>query len=216
MTEHALVDGTRVRIRPVTADDAQGFRDAWERLSPASRQRRFGTSTRLTDEMVRYFTNVDGKDHIALAAIIDSPDLKTESGVGVARCIRLAEDPQVAEAAVTVIDAMQGLGLGRLLVQALATAASEAGIKRFRGEGLAENVPLRSLLSDLGIEPRFEDEGTIVFDVDISQVANEPSSPVRRWMRAAVSSIDEAVSAVNALRGAHDARAARGNDRSGK
>ena len=215
MTEHVLADGTRVRIRPITADDAQAFREAWDKLSPASKHRRFfGNFTNLTDEMVRYLTDVDGKDHIALAAVVDSPDLKTESGVGVARCIRLAGEAEVAEAAVTIVDSMQGRGLGRLLVKSLAKAAADAGIKRFRGEGLADNAPLRSLLSDLGIDPTHADHGVIVFDVDISRVhhdASDPDSSVRRWMRAAATSFGGAVSAVSAL--PWPTRAGRGGSR---
>lgn len=191
MSEHALSGGGLVRIRPVTADDAAALRDAWKRLSPMSRHRRFfGSVTALTDEMVRYLTDVDGKNHIALAAVIDSPDLKTETGVGIARCIRLKDEPEVAEAAVTVVDDMQGKGVGRLLLQELAKAACAVGIRRFRGEGLADNAPLRSLLSDLGIAPHRTDEGTFVFDVDISDVASSSDSPVRRWLRAAVSSLE--------------------------
>lgn len=191
MSEHALPGGGRIRIRPVTSDDAAALREAWKRLSPVSRHRRFfGSVTALTDEMVRYLTDVDGTNHIALAAVVDSPDLKTETGVGIARCIRLKDEPSVAEAAVTVVDEMQGKGVGRLLLQELAKAACAVGIQRFRGEGLLDNAPLRGLLADLGIEPRAGDDGTFVFDVDISDVAHATDSPVRRWLRAAVTSLE--------------------------
>lgn len=194
MTEYVLGDGTTVRIRPITPEDAPGLRAAWEGLSPVSRRRRFfGSVTNLTDEMVRYLTEVDGHDHIALAAVLDSNDLKEEEGVGVARCIRLKNEPRVAEAAVTVIDSMQGRGLGRILVQELAKAAYDAGIRRFRGEGLADNLALRSLLTDLGISPTPTAEGTVMFEVDISNAGAEPNSPVRRLLRAAVSTFGEAV-----------------------
>lgn len=197
MSEHVLEGGTRVRVRPMTAADGPALREAWSRLSMTSRRRRFfGAVTQLTDDMVRYLTTVDGKDHIALAAIVDSPDLKTERGIGVARCIRLKDEPEVAEAAVTVIDEMQGRGVGRLLVEELARAAYAAGIKRFRGEALEENVPLRSLLHDLGIVPTHTDEGTIVFDIDIQGAGHAPGSPLRRWLRAAVTSIGGAVNAL--------------------
>lgn len=203
MSEHVLADGTHVRIRPLTKGDAPALREAWERLSAASRQHRFfGPVPRLTDEMVRYLTDVDGHDHIALAAIVDSVDLKTERGVGVARCIRLDDEPEVAEAAVTVIDEMQGQGVGRLLATALAAAASRAGIKRFRGELLEENAKVRALLSDLGIAPKRDDQGIMVFDVDISRAASfgeELGSvrAVRDWMRAAATTLGEAVASIS-------------------
>lgn len=200
MSEHVLSDGTRIRIRPVTPDDGPLLRAAWKHLSPASRHRRFfGGLSSLSDEMVRYLTHVDGKDHIALAAVLDSPDLKSEVGLGVARCFRLKDAPDVAEAAVTIVDAWQGKGLGRLLASSLAEVAHRAGIKRFRGEALEDNVPLRALLSDLGIVPTHTHEGTVVFEVDIQGVGQEPASPLRRWMRAAVSTLEGAVNTLGFL-----------------
>ncbi len=194
-SEHVLADGTHLSIRPLEAADAAALRAAWAKLSPESRRSRFMGAVALSDSMVRYLTEVDGKDHIALAAVVTSPDLKEETGVGVARCIRLHGEPDVAEAAVTVVDDMQGRGVARALVQALATEARGAGIRRFRGELLPDNAKVRALLSDLGIVPTLNADGTMVFEVDISSVpalGGEPASPLRRWMRSAISRIRKA------------------------
>jgi len=69
--------------------------------------------------------------------------------VGIARFIRLKDDPAVAEAAVTVVDHMQRRGLGKLLVSALAQAARERGITRFRAEVLRTNEAMLALLREL-------------------------------------------------------------------
>jgi len=68
----------------------------------------------------------------------------------VARCVRLAPGSAEAEFAIVVGDALQGLGLGRLLVSQLAAAAAAAGIRRFSATTLADNIALVRLLDGLG------------------------------------------------------------------
>ncbi|MEO7327115.1 MAG: hypothetical protein ABI193_00960, partial [Minicystis sp.] len=103
--QHQLADGTTVTLRLIGEDDGPALRQAFARLSPISRYRRFLSDTReLTDDMVHYLTAIDGQDHLAVVATTDSLDLKSEVGLGVARFIRLKDEPEVAEAAVTVLD----------------------------------------------------------------------------------------------------------------
>ena len=140
LSEHRLADGTLVQVRAIRASDADELRRGYERLSPRSRYLRFlSPAPQLTDEVVRYLTEVDGVDHFALVALRVSHDLKTEDGLGVARFFRLPETPEVAEVAVTVVDEMQGKGLGRLLTRLVADAARERGIRAFRAEVAVEN-----------------------------------------------------------------------------
>src|SRR6202012_995416 len=101
-----------------------------------------------------YLTQVDGDDHGAVVAGTDSLDLKTEVGLGVARFVRLEDEPGVAEAAGTVVDDAQGKGVGRLLLTALATLALGRGVRVFRGEVLAENTRMCHLLEELGATMR--------------------------------------------------------------
>ncbi len=188
--EHVLADGARVTLRFIQPDDADELRRCFARLSPRSRYQRFlGGVPELTDAMVTYLTQVDGADHVAIVAATDSLDLKTEVGLGVARFVRLADDPEVAEAAVTVLDEAQGRGIGRLLLSALAALALARGVRAFRGEVLAENATMRHLLDEVGAATRAEDGQTLVFDVPlhgpVEAVAREPSHPLRRLLRAA-------------------------------
>jgi GNAT superfamily N-acetyltransferase len=166
--EHTLPDGTAIALRHIRPDDAPALRRAFAELSPESRFLRFfGAVTTLSDEMVSYLTNVDGKDHVALVALQASPDLKTERGVGVARFIRAPDDSEAAEVAVTVVDDMQHRGVGRVLLTTLAEAAHERGITRFRAEVLEANAPLRRLMEEVHAVPRSEKDGTILFDVPL-------------------------------------------------
>ena len=197
--EHVLSNGARVTLRHIRPSDADELRRGFERLSSESRYRRFFSALgELTPERLRYLTEVDGVDHVAIVAVGTSPDLKNEVGYGVARFVRLADAPDVAEAALTVVDAMQHQGLGRILGLTLAEAARERGISHFRGETLATNAPVRQLLVDVGAEVRVESPNAIVFDVALGPPPREGihrDSSFRKLLRAT------AVSASELLRG---------------
>jgi RimJ/RimL family protein N-acetyltransferase len=125
-------------IRPIRPDDKAALRRGLEHLSPESRHQRFLTpKPRFTSAELRYLTEVDGVDHVALVAVpVDHPDRI----VGVARFVRLRDDPEAAEAAVTIADELQGRGLGRELGRRLTDAARARGIRRFTATLLGENV----------------------------------------------------------------------------
>ncbi len=191
-TEHVLADGTVVFVRPIRREDAALIRDGFERLSPESRYRRFfGAVTHLTDEVLEYLTNVDGVDHVAFVAGQVTLDLKAERGLGVARFVRLADEPEVAEAAVTVVDDMQRKGLGRILLSTLADAARERGIKRFRGEVLRTNEPMQQILSDVSAHMVRADGMTAEYDVELDPAPHGGTtvSALARLLREAAGSM---------------------------
>jgi GNAT superfamily N-acetyltransferase len=176
-----LRDGTPVLVRPIRPDDKGLIRQGFDRLSPASRYRRFlAPVDELSDAELRYLTEIDYIDHFAWAALrADRPD----GGLGVARYIRLKEEPEVAEAAVTVIDEYQGKGLGTLLLALLAAAAVAAGIRSFRAYVLEGNVPMRELLETLGARTEFDSPGVVRFDVPLDPDLL-PESPAGNVLRA--------------------------------
>jgi GNAT superfamily N-acetyltransferase len=171
-----LENGTRVTLRCILPSDKDEVRRQFRRLSPDSRYRRFFTGiSDLSDQMLRHLTEVDGHDHFALIALVESLDLKTEDGAGVARFVRLEGDPEVAEAAVTVVDDMQQKGLGRVLLEALAEAAKERGIKSFRGEVLTSNSAMRHILESSGATAHDTGTDTIAFDVPLESTDAQSS-----------------------------------------
>jgi RimJ/RimL family protein N-acetyltransferase len=186
--EHTLADGSRVRLRYIRPEDADELRRGFDRLSPASRYRRFlGGVGHLSDENIRYLTNVDGHDHVAIVAARLRPD-GTEEGLGVARFIRVAGEPKVAEAAITVVDDEQHKGIGLLLGLALAAAARDRGIDHFRGEVLGNNEAVQQLLREVGAVLRAAEDDRIVFDLalDRESPATAPRDlPLRRLLGAA-------------------------------
>ena len=175
--ETTLRDGTPVLVRPVRPTDKDLLRRGFERLSETSRVRRFMTPLgELPEEQVRYLTEIDYIDHFAWAAVrADRP----EEGLGVARYVRLEEDPRIAEAAVTVVDEYHGRGLGTLLLALLALAARAAGITTFRGFVLEENAPMQEVVRALGVEARHVEPGVVQLDVPLD-AGLLPDSPLKR------------------------------------
>lgn len=163
-----LKDGTRAYIRLVCPSDKSHLIRGFGRLSPESRYMRFmGAKQELSAKELRYLTEVDQLDHFAIGAMRVLPD-GSEDGIGIARLIRLREEPAVAEAAVAVIDEMQGKGLGRHLLKRLAEAAHERGIERLRCELFANNRRVRALLEELA-EQTFasEEDGVVTLDLTL-------------------------------------------------
>jgi GNAT superfamily N-acetyltransferase len=147
--ELTLRGGMRIRMRPIVPDDKPRLVEGFERLSPLSRYRRFlAAVTRLRPDQLARLTEIDYVNHFALGAI--AVDEAGEPGVAVARYVRYEADPETADAAVTVLDAYQGHGLGTLLMRALGAVARENGIRRFRADVLADNRPVREMLTRLG------------------------------------------------------------------
>ncbi|MGO9886422.1 MAG: N-acetyltransferase family protein [Solirubrobacteraceae bacterium] len=142
-----LRDGSRVRLRQGHSSDKELLLRGFERLSPESRYRRFlAAMPELSEETVRSLLEVDHHDHEAIIAL----DPKTGEGIGVARYVRDALRPDVAEVAVTVIDDWQGRGVGTLLLEVLSARAREEGIATFTALMLATNREMMDVLEALG------------------------------------------------------------------
>jgi len=146
--EISLADGTRVSIRALGPGDEALLQRHFDRLSPRSRYQRFlGGKSGLTARELDFLVHPDWATHVALVAVLaDRPD----EPLGIARFVRVPEDPAVAEPALAVVDSMQSHGLGRQLIARLVEAARERGIERLRWVMLQENGPIRHLVGALG------------------------------------------------------------------
>jgi RimJ/RimL family protein N-acetyltransferase len=185
-----LRDGSAVLVRPVQAADAPLLADGFARLSDRSRQMRFlARKDQLSTAEVRYFTNVDHHDHEALGAVSRADG----RGVGVARYVRDAEDPQAAELAVTVVDDWQGRGLGSELLAQLTGRARHAGIRRFTALAAADNAAVAGLLRSAGAELTGYGPGTVEYQITLAPGDEQtlrwraplPDDPARAGRRAA-------------------------------
>lgn len=164
--ETTLRDGTRVVLRPLRAGDRGALRRVFERLSPASRERRFFAPIGdLTPQMLDRLTDVDDVDRFAWLAFTRVDGGERE--VGIARYARLPGDPEAAEAAVTLVDDYQGRGIGTLLLRALSAVARENGVRRLVGSVLQENVAMRAVLRDAGARLDHDSPGVLCFTVEL-------------------------------------------------
>ena len=148
-----LRDGTRVRLRPIQPDDKHLVVRGFERLSEDSRYRRFFTPmSELPPAQLEYLTEVDHHDHEAVLAVDEHGE-----PVGVARYVRSTSEPDAAEAAVAVVDDWQGRGVGRALLNRLATRAREEGVSRFTALVQADNQAALELIGGLPPSERSRD-----------------------------------------------------------
>jgi len=135
-----------VYVRAIRPQDKELLAAAISRLSPASSRARFLTpKSHFTRPELRYLTEIDGYNHAAFVAI-DRGQI-----VGVARYVRLAEDPNAAEAAIVIGDPYQGRGLGRSMGLRLADHARRCGIRRFTGTMLSDNVAAHRLFAAISM-----------------------------------------------------------------
>lgn len=154
--------GPDVVLRPIRPDDADALVHMHAGLSDRTLHQRFlGAHPRLSQTELRYLTEVDGRDHVALV-VADGGDL-----LAVGRWIREPEDPSTAEAAFLVADGLQGRGVGSILAAGLADLAAAAGVQRLTGTMLATNR------ASISLYVRLDQSLTVRRDGFVTEVAAE-------------------------------------------
>lgn len=134
MAPSFLPDGTPIHLRPIRPDDKVLLQRGLANLSLQSTVQRFlGPKPPFSDAELRYLTEVDGVDHVAIVVIAEilGPLELEEELIAVGRFVRDPDRPDHAEVAITVGDAFQGQGLGTLLGTTLAGEARARGIRHF-------------------------------------------------------------------------------------
>ena len=131
-----------VRIRPITPEDKPLLAAGIRQLSPESAMRRFlSPKVSFSAAELRYLTEVDQVDHVALVAV----DPVSDGLIAVARSVRVARD--TAEVALVVGDPWQRMGLGRRLLELV---AERAAVEKLSGTMLATNRGAVKLLRGFG------------------------------------------------------------------
>jgi RimJ/RimL family protein N-acetyltransferase len=140
-----LPDGASILVRPIRPDDKRMLEEGLRHLSDESVQRRFLTLKRsFSRSELRYLTEVNGRDHVALVA--EYPGDAVRRLIAVARFVRDADDPAAAEAAIVVADDWQRRGVGTELAEQLAEEARRNGIRRFTATMASDNLAARRLM----------------------------------------------------------------------
>jgi acyl-CoA synthetase (NDP forming)/GNAT superfamily N-acetyltransferase len=149
-----LSDGSAAHLRQIRPEDAPAIVEFHSRMSERTRYLRyFSPYPRIPERDLERFVNVDHHDREAFV-VVSGPQI---SAVG--RYERLGHDSPEAEVAFVVEDAHQGRGIGSVLLEHLAQAARENGIKRFVAEVLPQNGGMLRVFSDFGylIQRRYAD-----------------------------------------------------------
>jgi acetyltransferase len=121
--------------------------DGLRHLSDESVQRRFLTLKRsFSRSELRYLTEVDGRDHVALVA--EYPGEPVRRLIAVGRFVRTADDSD-AEVAIVVADDWQRRGVGSAISDLLADEARRRGIRRFTATMASDNIAAQKLMQRL-------------------------------------------------------------------
>ncbi len=149
-------------IRPDDRDALQGFHVAQSQRS--TYMRFFATMERLSERDLSRFTETDNVDRVAIVATITRDGV--EVIVGVARFDRIEQDE--AEVAFNISDSLQGRGLGSVLLEHVAAAAREVGIRKFYAEVLPQNGRMLSVFKEAGYaQAQHVDDGIVTVTVDL-------------------------------------------------
>lgn len=164
-----LTDGSTTRLRPIRPDDADALQEFHVAQSERSTYLRFFASLeRLPERDLERLVTVDHVTRVALVAVSGAPEAgQRERILGVARYDVV--EPETAEVAFNISDAHQGKGLGSVLLEHLAAAARERGVRRFVAEVLPQNGRMLAVFKDAGYAVRQRTEDGVVavgFDID--------------------------------------------------
>ena len=169
-----LRDGSKVRLRPIRPDDTDAWLFLFSRLSTRTIYMRFHhVIAEVTRAEAETYTNIDYENNFALVAILGEPPDQRIIAIG--RFARLA-NPERAEVAFLVEDSHQGRGISTHLLEHLAIAAREKGIRVFEAEVLAENRDMMEVFQDFGftVDAQYA-EGTfhVVFPIEHTEVVEQ-------------------------------------------
>ncbi|WP_109527615.1 MULTISPECIES: bifunctional acetate--CoA ligase family protein/GNAT family N-acetyltransferase [Nocardia] len=151
-------DGRVVRLRPITAEDAERLQRFHAALSDRTRYLRyFGPYPRISVKDLYRTTHVDYHDRVGLVVELG------EQIIAVGR-YELLDRPgrRAAEVAFVVADEHQGRGLGSILLEHLAGSAAENKIETFVAEVLAENTTMVTVFREAGYQVERSRDGSVL------------------------------------------------------
>ncbi len=180
-----LADGGAVHVRPAAATDGPAILAMHERMSERTRYLRyFQAVAHISPAQLAVFTDVDHVSAVGLVAELGGDIIAAGS------YHRDPRNPDTAEVAFVVQDGQQRRGLGSILLEHLAAAAQERGIRRFTAEVLGENQSMLRVFIDAGYEVTREfSSGVVDLGFDIRPTASSLAVITSREHRAESRSI---------------------------
>jgi acyl-CoA synthetase (NDP forming)/GNAT superfamily N-acetyltransferase len=179
-----VADGGTVHLRPILPSDADALIEFHGGLSVRTRYLRyFSAYPRMPERDVIRFTTVDHDDRVGLITLL------ADKIIAVGRYERTPGTDE-AEVAFVVADVHQGRGIGSVLLEHLAAAARERGIKRFTAVVLAENDAMLRVFRDAGYQTsRHIEYGEVSLDFEIDETGLTESVMREREQHAEARSI---------------------------
>ncbi|MFC5994941.1 GNAT family N-acetyltransferase, partial [Pseudonocardia hispaniensis] len=162
-------DGGIVHLRPILPSDADALVDFHARLSDRTRYLRyFGPYPRIPPRDLKRFTHVDHRNRVAFIGLLGDEIIAVGRYEGLSGDAADGGKPRSAEVAFVVRDDHQGRGLGSILLEHLAAAARENGLRRFEAEVLMENHQMVRVFREAGYQVSREfAEGVLHLEFDI-------------------------------------------------
>ena len=151
-------------VRPIEAGDRLALAEAFARLSPESRMRRFlAPKPKLSGRELTYLTAIDHVTHEALAAV----DARGQI-VAVARYAAWPSTSiETAEIAIAVVDSFQRRGIGSALAAQVVERAAANGFARLTGSTFWDNVPAYALVARLGFRSVGSNHGIVSYRLEL-------------------------------------------------
>ncbi|MAD15217.1 MAG: GNAT family N-acetyltransferase [Alteromonadaceae bacterium] len=151
---HHILDGKKITIRPINLKDKALEADFVKNLSAQTKHYRFlGGINALSESMLKTLCTIDGEDSMAFIATEHDPITGTEKEIGESR-YAYTGDKSAHEIAITISDAWQHKGLGKLLTEHLIDYAKVHNIGSLYAIELADNQDMRALARELNMSEK--------------------------------------------------------------
>lgn len=181
-------DRTELLLRPVLPGDIERTAQGHVQFSRETLYKRFMSPRVPSPSLMDYLFEVDYVDHFVW--VVTNKD---GYPIADARYVRDEHEPTVAEIAFTVGDDYQGRGIGTFMFAALCIAARVAGIEKFSGRALSDNLPMRTIMDHYGAFWERDDVGIVTTVIDVPRprdlrlgknLANQINHVARQVIRA--------------------------------
>ena len=145
-----LKGGSAVIVRAIRSDDKANILKGIGLFSGDSLYKRFhGAKSGVTDQELKFYTEIDYINHVALMAVLKN----TDQTIGGGRFIVFDKSLSSlsAELSFAVADNFQGLGLATVIIKHLVYIAREIEIKTFVAHVLRDNIAMIRVFEKTGL-----------------------------------------------------------------
>ncbi len=155
-----LRDGGTAVLRPARGDDIDRLNALFKRASRQSLWLRFFTPVATVDQgYLARMVDIDGVERMTY--LVTRGEAADEQAIAIGSYVRLPSW-DTAEVAFFVDDALQGKGLGTILLERLADHARRQGILKLVADVLPDNHRMLDVFRKSGFDPKFESEWGVI------------------------------------------------------